>query len=250
MRLDRFHVQGFRSLANVRDIPMRSPTILTGHNDGGKSATLAALGFLLDRQVPTVEDHTFLGEERSGPPGDEGKDDSGTSELCRRAPEVVVTGEFFLSATEQEDLDLPEKIRLRRKAIGTDAPLYEVLLRVPANKELRRIEEMRLADLKELAVSRQVDPGGPANLLESWRKPLRALALSGAQVDDWTHASREIIDRLPTLLTFSSMDEPDPEAQVREVLQTSYRHMWIIGKPVGDHVVAPAGHDGMTLGVV
>lgn len=59
MRLDRFHVRGFRSLADVRDIPLRSPTILTGQNDGGKSATLAALGFLLNGQVPALEDHTF-----------------------------------------------------------------------------------------------------------------------------------------------------------------------------------------------
>ncbi|WP_327068626.1 AAA family ATPase [Kitasatospora sp. NBC_01302] len=40
-------VTNFRSLADVQGIPIRKQTILTGHNDCGKTATLDALAFLL-----------------------------------------------------------------------------------------------------------------------------------------------------------------------------------------------------------
>ncbi|HUY49662.1 MAG TPA: AAA family ATPase [Streptosporangiaceae bacterium] len=48
MQLESFTVSGFRSMAQVADIPLRCPTILTGRNDSGKSATLDALAFLLN----------------------------------------------------------------------------------------------------------------------------------------------------------------------------------------------------------
>jgi AAA15 family ATPase/GTPase len=47
VHLIRFSACGFRSLTYVQDIPVSSPTILAGRNDGGKSAVLAALAFLL-----------------------------------------------------------------------------------------------------------------------------------------------------------------------------------------------------------
>lgn len=47
---------GFRSLAHVEGIPISDPTILAGHNDGGKSAVLTALAFLLDHHTLTEED--------------------------------------------------------------------------------------------------------------------------------------------------------------------------------------------------
>lgn len=225
MRLDRFHIQGFRSLADVQDIPLRSPTILTGHNDGGKTATLAALGFLLGAQVPTIEDHTFQCESAAVRPTDEAERKNAAGERARRAPQVIVTGEFRLSKTEQEELGLPAAISLRRRTSDNDSPVYEILRRAPADETLRGIEEMKLADLKALAACRGVSADGPATKLESWRKPLMALASSDEQVDDWTRASRAIIDCLPVFLVFSSTDVPDPESQIRTVLQASYERM-------------------------
>ncbi|MFF7361562.1 hypothetical protein [Streptomyces sp. NPDC008125] len=58
MQLTRFSACGFRSLAHVEDIPVSSPTILTGRNDGGKSAVLTALAFLLGKHPLTDEDRT------------------------------------------------------------------------------------------------------------------------------------------------------------------------------------------------
>ena len=51
MQLESFSVAGFRSVATVTDIPLRRPTILTGRNDSGKSATLDALAFLLNERA-------------------------------------------------------------------------------------------------------------------------------------------------------------------------------------------------------
>jgi hypothetical protein len=222
VRLEIFDIQGFRSLANVRGIPLRSPTILTGQNDGGKSATLAALGFLLNGQVPTPEDHTF---DREGSAGAADTNRADSVATVRRAAEVIVTGEFRLSAAEQEDLGLPETIHLRRRAAAGEAPVYEVLQEVPKDEELRGIDAMKIQELRALAASRAVEADGPATMLESWRRPVRALASAGPQVEDWTRASRDAIARLPVFLSFSSREEPDPEAEVRSVLQASYQRM-------------------------
>lgn len=222
MRLESFDIQGFRSLAEVQGIPLRSPTILTGQNDGGKSATLAALGFLLNGQAPTVEDYTF---EREGSAEASDPTRVGSVAAVRRAAEVIVTGQFRLSTAEQEDLGLPESIHLRRRAAATEAPVYEVLQEVPKDEELRGIGAMKIQELRTLAASRMVEADGPATMLESWRKPLQALASAGPLVEDWTLASREVIGCLPVFLSFSSKEEPDPEAEVRLVLQASYQRM-------------------------
>lgn len=56
MHLKSFNVSGFRSLAGVADIPISRPTILAEHNDGGKSAALDSLAFLLGTRDVSKED--------------------------------------------------------------------------------------------------------------------------------------------------------------------------------------------------
>ncbi|WP_030855159.1 hypothetical protein [Streptomyces sp. NRRL S-475] len=63
MHLIRFSACGFRSLTHVQDIPVSSPTILAGRNDGAKSAVLAALAFLLGEHRLTEEDRTYQQDE-------------------------------------------------------------------------------------------------------------------------------------------------------------------------------------------
>jgi putative ATP-dependent endonuclease of the OLD family len=214
MRLESFGVQGFRSLADVNVIPVRKPTIITGENDGGKSSALEALGFLLNGQVLSLEDYSFKW----------GSPDAREDDVIQRVEEVVVTGEFSLSAAEQEDLGLPAVIRLRRR-VGRDAPIFEVYVSVPEDEALRGIEDMKIQDLRALATAREVEPDGKRVESESWRRPLRALAAVGSQVNAWSRASRNVIDCLPIFLSFSSRDEPDPEAQVRSVLHATYKRL-------------------------
>jgi hypothetical protein len=215
MRLENFGVQGFRSLADMIVIPVRSPTILTGENDGGKSSALEALGFLLNGQAPASEDYSY--KQRSHGPND-------TGEISRVA-EVVVTGEFSLSTAEQEELELPPAIRLRRRAVSGNVPIFEVYMSVPKDEALRGINAMKIQDLRALATDRGIEPEGRRTETESWRKPLRELAAAVVQSYEWSPVARDVISRLPVFLSFSSRDEPDPEAQVRSVLQATYKRL-------------------------
>jgi putative ATP-dependent endonuclease of the OLD family len=215
MRLESFGVQGFRSLADVAVIPVRQPTILTGENDGGKSSALEALAFLLSGPAPAREDYSF----KWG-----GEDSQGAAELPR-VGEIVVTGEFSLSQSEQKVLSLPARISLRRKVANAHVPVFEIYVETPEDEALRGIEEMRIQDLRTLASTRGVEPEGKRTESEAWRRPLRELAVAGPQIFDWISASRDVTDRLPVFLLFSSRDEPDPEAQVRSVLHAAYKRL-------------------------
>jgi len=213
VRLESFDVQGFRSLANVSGIPARRPTILTGENDAGKSSALEALEFLLDGQSPALEDYSFDGVFLN--------DGNGIA----RVSEVIVTGEFSLSPAEQEALGLAATIRLRRKVVYGEFPVYELYGEVPEEEELRGISDMRMQDLRTLATRYSIEPEGKKNESETWRRALSDFAATRLQTYAWSTAARSVTDRLPLFLSFSSRDEPDPEAQIRSVLQATYKRM-------------------------
>ena len=56
MHLEAFAVRGLRSLGMISEIPVGAPTILTGANDGGKTASIFALDFLLGGSTPGLSD--------------------------------------------------------------------------------------------------------------------------------------------------------------------------------------------------
>ena len=213
MDLQAFDVEGFRSLANVPGIPVRQPTILTGPNDAGKTALLLALQCLLGTYTVIDADRTFRRDQAA---------DDLTDDLTRRVSETTVTGSFVLSSSEQEHLGLPGLIRLRRRMPVNGRPIYEVMRSVAADPRLRKLDGLRVYELKEVAHALSVDPVGPANRLDSWRSPLRALATAGPFIDEWVPASPELIRSLPKLVAFSSTDNVDPQAQVRTALSASY----------------------------
>ncbi|MFG2925559.1 DUF2813 domain-containing protein [Streptomyces sp. NPDC048305] len=102
MHLNSFGVSGFRSLTEVADIPVRKPTILAGHNDGGESALLDALAFLLGKHALAEDDRTCLtvdGDDESAPV---------------RWEESGSRGRSTLDAWGQERFDLLALVRLRR----------------------------------------------------------------------------------------------------------------------------------------
>lgn len=102
MYLDSYSARGFRSLAHVTDIPISRPTVLAGRNDGGKSAVLIALAFLLGTHRLTDEDRTYAQDEE----GAKG----------RRCAETWVEGKFRLDAEEQLHSGLGEHVRIRRRS--------------------------------------------------------------------------------------------------------------------------------------
>lgn len=100
MQIEGFEVVGWRSLASVEEIPVRRPTILTGANDGGKTASIAALEFLLGGRPPDRETRTWAREE-DHPEG--GFQDD-------RFARVVVAGRFSL-ADDPHRPDIKDAVR-------------------------------------------------------------------------------------------------------------------------------------------
>jgi putative ATP-dependent endonuclease of OLD family len=189
-------------MAEVAGLPLRSPTILTGRNDSGKSATLDALAFLLGEHA--VQDGDFR-------TGDE---------------QVVVTGEFRLTADDCTATGLPGMVKARRIATkGSTRARYEVERRVPEDTRLRGLELMALAQLKDTAGALGVAPDGAGNVKESYLKVLRPLADSEPDCLDWALADDELTSRLPKYLRLSGADAADTNTQLLTALKFTYRRI-------------------------
>lgn len=212
IELDWFTVRGLKSLAEVNEIPVRCPTIITGANDGGKSTTLRAVSFLLGKWMPSAEDYTKL-----GPPLE------GTESLV--VDEIVVEGHFSLTAIDVEQFGPSQHIDLRRVLTRQGTPRYEIRANQPVDLRLRQLDSRKLDELKQLAVEFNLEPSGKRNARDSWLAPLHAHAATQGWDEAWVAAPREVIDRLPTMMIFSSTDEPDPESQIRSALHAAYRDL-------------------------
>lgn len=205
MQLRSFSVSGFRSLYDIRDIPLRSLMILTGRNDSGKTATLEAVAFLLNARQVTESD--FL-----------------DSADTLASDQLSVTGEFILSDDEQCTLGLPHTVRIRRTAIrGSARTDYQVERQVPVDVRLRDLDFMNLTKLKETARALEVTPDGAANAKESFLRTLRPLAAESEQCLDWVQASDDIVGILPKYLYLSGVDVTDTRAQLRTALKFTYQ---------------------------
>jgi hypothetical protein len=212
IELEWFTVRGLKSLAEVNAIPVRRPTIITGANDGGKSTTLRAVSFLLGEWMPSADDYTKL-----GPPSE------GTESLV--VDEIVVEGRFSLSAADAKQFGLSRQISLRRVLTRQGAARYEILAEQPIDIRLRQLEGRKLADLRRLADELDLEPNGKRSARGSWLGPLNAHAAAQEWEEAWVPAPREVLDCLPTMMMFSSTEEPDPESQIRSALHTAYREL-------------------------
>jgi putative ATP-dependent endonuclease of the OLD family len=94
-------VEGFRCLEDIPEVPVLSQTVLTGQNEGGKTALLDALNFLLHGTALSKHDLTYVGDGALQDPAG----DAATAHA--RVPQAVVTGSFSLSAEERLRLGLP-----------------------------------------------------------------------------------------------------------------------------------------------
>lgn len=242
MHLEKYSVRGFRSLADITDIPISSPTILAGPNDGGKTAALSALGFLLGSHTLTEDDRSYL-----------------TSESGGRCAITEVIGDFRLDTWEQEKFELPSKVRIRRCAEADLVARYELWGPVPEDEELRDLSGKLVADLKELAVrfgiptGRLTKPVLLAKLVEYGREH--------SSGNGWSGMPPALADRLPRIAEFEG-HSLDPEAAIRSVLTLRFKNymteenvqsrvreletdardwLGIQAKPLEDHIVERCG---------
>ncbi|MFE3317507.1 TOPRIM nucleotidyl transferase/hydrolase domain-containing protein [Nocardia sp. NPDC059195] len=237
MHLDKYSVRGFRSLADVTDIPIGSPTILAGPNDGGKSAALNALAFLLDSHALTEDDRSYSSGESGG-----------------RCMITEVVGDFRLDDWEQEKFCLPARVCLRRWADAELAPRYEIWGPVPDDEDLRDLNGKLLPELKELATrfgirtTKLAKPQVLASLIEYGRQH--------SSHEGWRGIPLALVGRLPRIAEFAG--ESGPEGAIRSVLNVRFKsymaeedvqgrmrqletdareRMAIEAKPLADHIV-------------
>lgn len=211
MKLRKFAVQGFRSLADPGEVSLGRPTIITGPNDGGKTSLILALAILLNGRKIQEEDLTHALPEEDPP----------TGRSNDRFAECRVLGIFELSSEEQEALGLAPEIQLRRLATPMSQSL-EILKEVPANPNLRDLANMTLNELKEATESLGIKPTGPSTTKESFRVPLRELAEESETEKVWMPAGKDIEAALPRLIMFTSTAEPSPEGEISQALREAY----------------------------
>ncbi|MBN6050731.1 hypothetical protein JYK22_02200, partial [Nonomuraea sp. RK-328] len=208
--LKSFSIRGFRSLMDVSSIPVSKPTILAGHNDGGKSAVLAALAFLLRDYTLEEDDRTYLLPPDGHAP---------VAELSRCGT-TEVEGLFELDDWEQQAFSLPAEVRIRRCADEDQPARLECWTPVPHDERLRNLSGYKLAQLKELAKELGVSASSQrkADIEES----LRSYARENSGPAGWVEAPAQMENRLPQLLAFGGKLSQVNES-VKSALMGRYR---------------------------
>ncbi|MGN9779783.1 ATP-dependent nuclease [Nonomuraea sp. ZG12] len=201
--LHSFSVRGFRSLLNVRDIPVSKPTILAGHNDGGKTAILAAVAYLAGGYALSDDDRTYIAE--SAVPG----------LASARCEMTEVEGLFTLDAWEQQSFRLPAEVRLRRSAGADLSSRLECWLPVPLDERLRDLSPYKVPDLKALVKEFGLSPA--SQLKADLESVVREYAEQNAGPEGWTQAPPALQHRMPKVLPFGGKSA-EPDEAVKSVL--------------------------------
>ncbi|MFJ2112117.1 ATP-dependent nuclease [Streptomyces sp. NPDC087850] len=204
MHLDSFSASGFRSLTQVADIPVSCPTILAGRNDGGKSAVLTALSFLLGVHRLTDEDRTYL---------------QGDGATGRRCEQTWVEGIFALDEAERVPAELPGTIRIRRIARAGEPACWEYFGQQPADTRLRGLDRLLKQPLADLVVEFGLSPA--SSLKEDLLAAVTSYARTAPQIEQWQPLPKNLETRLPRLLMFGGKDER-PDDAVRTALNNCY----------------------------
>lgn len=210
VKLRSVSIAGFRSIRELIDLPLGSPTVLAGHNDAGKSTIIHAILFLLDGYALTDADRTYA--DCNG-----GADSSGPVE---RVPETYVSGRFDLNEVEAEDFG-SSSLNLRRMARQGMKPVLEVVRSVPADARYR--------DLDTLTVEKLVDRLETLGLDSSKAKKdvllerLVTAAEYEPRVDEWVAADALLSKALPSGRRFDATSAVDAETAIKDALTTNYR---------------------------
>lgn len=206
MRLKSFNVAGFRSLVDVTNLPVGEPTILAGHNDGGKTAVIDALRFLLGDYKLSDDDRSYLPHTAEHP-----------SERCET---TQVCGVFELDAWEQRAFGRPATVEMRRRSAADGTTTLEILTDVHEDEELWQLsDKMTLAILQQLAKKYGVQPTGTrkAEVLAA----LKDYVSANLTTQQWLPVPRDVEARLPEPLPFDGQMER-PDNAVKTALMSRY----------------------------
>lgn len=209
-----FTVRGFRSLKDVRGIPVSTPTILAGQNDGGKSAVLAALAFLVGSEQLTDDDRTY---ELAPSVDAEG------APVLSRCSTTWVEGLFTLDSWEQEEFGLPEELRVRRRAAVDEASVLECWAPLADDERLRDTSQLSLGEVRALA--KELLPELTSIKRGDIEPALRKYGMAHAATAAWVGAPKGMDRRLPRLMPFDGKTA-DPDGAVKTALMGRFQaHM-------------------------
>ncbi|MDT0331487.1 ATP-dependent nuclease [Nocardiopsis lambiniae] len=214
VQLNSFSVSGFRSLQDVSGIPVSKPTILAGHNDGGKSAVLDALGFLVGSLKAVEDDRSYLSSS-----------DSSEGSAAKRCSETFVTGEFTLDEWEQEVFDLPSEVKVRRWVDSDLLPKWEIWGPLPDDERLRNLSQYQLPQLKSLAAELEIKPSSNNPRKADFESCLRDHGRKNSTTEGWLSAPSGLNQRMPKILLFDGK-ENRPDDSVKTALSGKFHsHM-------------------------
>lgn len=202
----KFSIAGFRSLGSVQDIPVSSPTILAGHNDGGKSAVLTALRFL-------VGDYKFAEDDRTYEDPAAGAADAHPLTRCET---TYVDGSFVLDASECEEFGLPKEVRIRRYAEDEPGGRLVYWAPLPDDERLRDLGQFVVADLRNLVKELHLSPA--SNRRADLEAVLRSYGEANASSEGWVRLPTELARRMPRVLPFDGRTAK-PDQAVRAALK-------------------------------
>ncbi|MUK02815.1 AAA family ATPase [Vibrio cholerae] len=205
MKLTTIFIEGFRSIEARQEISIGSPTILAGHNDAGKSAVIDAVSYLLDGYKFTERDRTY---GTTGPTG-----------VSTRVAQTLVEGIFELSTDEQDTLQLPESIRIRR-IVRESGETFELQSEEPTDENLRNLDAQKVDALKFRCETFGLSTKGTKSELV---ERLHEVALLAEKEPTWILASAEIRRAMPRPQRFDATSSQDPEQAILAALRTSYR---------------------------
>lgn len=219
MKLVCIAVEGFRSLADVRSLNIASPTLLSGHNDAGKSALLDAIRFLLNDLALQERDRTYSSAEDGDDDGQALVDEAGS---VRRVETTAVTGTFELSLDEMTQLGMSSPLQLRRICRNGHAAAFEILTDVPADDRLCGYALEKVADLtvRAQALGLDIGAGRKQDILDALDE---AAAVATPRRQDWIPAPPAAVKLLPSVLAFTLTDSEDAEGAIRTALQARFK---------------------------
>ena len=194
-------IRHFRSLENVGPIPIHAGvTVLTGHNDGGKTACFDAIAALLsDYQIDSDDRSTWADD----------------------LDEVVIEG--TLAPLDGEG----DPMRLRVRWSAEHGQTREVLSRVHRGLGVSDPDELKIADLRSRIRKLGIkSPGGTRKqpLVDATRSWLAARPDHEFE-QSWQLVTTPTDSYLPTLQRFTAVAAPDPASHVQTVFTREMRRL-------------------------
>lgn len=212
LKLNLISIQGFRSIERLDDLPIGKPTLLTGHNDAGKSATLDAIRFLLNAYPARERDMTYIASGRG--------DEAGEPSEAERVPRTSVQGIFTLNEEEQNTWDLPPEVTLRRFFEAGGSASYELLEDIPTDPRLRSLHALKVDELKgritELGLT------APSQNKSALLEVLNSAAEAAEKESAWVPADPKFVKALPRVMSFDQAGQSDAEQTIKTALQAAY----------------------------